>query len=140
MNIPWLTPILGAISDGKIAASLERQVFDLTRERDDARVQLADAVAKIGVLEAQVDAMAPKKKIDAEALKVLKHLAEQGREISPNDLCGPLGIPIGRLMHHFGVLTKLKLIRCSRGRVSDREPPSRITTEGSSLLVEHGLL
>ena len=140
MKVPWLTPILGAISDGKIAAMLEKQVVHLEREKDEALLNLKNAEAKIGDLESQLKKLTPKSDIAVEATQVLQRFSEHGCELSADQIGGITGIKIGKVIHHFGSLRSLGFIRQSRARSSDSEPPFRITPKGSSFLVEHGML
>ena len=140
MKIPWLTTVLGAVSDGRIAALLEKQVVHITHERDEALLGLKQAETKIKKLEAQVKELTPKSGVAPEAAKVLYQFAERGRELTADQIADLMGIIVGKVIHHFGSLRALGFSQISRARSNDSEPPYRITAKGSLFLVEKGML
>jgi DNA-binding CsgD family transcriptional regulator len=109
-------------------------------ENRELRSKLALAEKEIAELKAQVASLQPAHGIDAEAGQVLKQFAEHGPEISADQVAYITGIGRPRVIHHFGTLRKLGFIRQSRAIMSSAAPPYRITHEGSSFLMEHGML
>jgi len=140
MKIPWLTPVLAAIADGKIAALLEHQVTQLTKERDDALAQLRNANANLEVLEAKIKKLAPKTEVDAEAGKVLLCLSQGGGELTCYQIADTSGISLERVQRHLGYLRQLKFTRWALARTTDFDPPHRITEAGSEFLYQNGLI
>lgn len=109
-------------------------------ENRELRSKLSGAEKMIAELEAKVASLQPPKGIDAEAGLVLKKFAEHGPELSADQVAHITGVNRARVIHHFGSLRQLGFIRQSRARMSSTEPPHRITHEGSSFLMEHGML
>jgi DNA-binding CsgD family transcriptional regulator len=109
-------------------------------ENRDLRSKLELAEKKIAELEAKVVSLQPTHGVHVEAGQVLKQFAEHGPELSADQVADIAGISRARVIHHFGSLRKFGFIRQSRAMMSSAEPPHRITHEGSSFLMEHGLL
>jgi hypothetical protein len=109
-------------------------------ELEKLRLKSANDDARIKALEAQIKALIPQSGIDVEAAQVLQQFAAQGRELNAHQIADSTGIALGKVIHHLGSLRVFGFVQQSRGKMDDSEPPHRITTEGSSFLVEHGML
>jgi hypothetical protein len=134
MKIPWLTPIIGAISDGKIAALLEKQVVHLARERDDALVRLSEAETKIEALELKVKKLEPKPSADPKAVKALKVFYKHSTELNAFQLADLMKIEVGKSKHFISSLMVAGFIK-SNCTIRDKFGPKYIITDAGNELL-----